>query len=348
VAGFLAGAVSDRQKAQAQTQRLEARAQLAWAKENAKTAAANAREKARQEQREAREQEIAAGHAEAETVTRTLEGNLTELRTLLTGTLDEDPYLPWDRFKVPLLAADFKPPQQVATEPPPPQASDFMPEPLAGLGALAPGRKRAYADAVAHGQAAYEQAVAARAQAERRRGEQLARAQSGHELSVSRERERVRGQHAVVDQMARDFADGKRKTVADYFSGVLTVQRYPGDFPTGVKVAYLPPDRELRIDIDLPLTTAIPELESAEYLITKKELKYKKLAATARTSSTSRSSPRWPCGPCDASSPRTGKASSSKPPATATSTPPTPQQARTRTGAWSACRFPVLSSSGWT
>jgi len=92
VAGFLAGAVSDRQKTQAQTQRLEARAQLAWAKENAKTAAANAREKARQEQREAREREIAEGHAEAEAVTRTLQGHLTELRTLLTGTLDEDPY----------------------------------------------------------------------------------------------------------------------------------------------------------------------------------------------------------------------------------------------------------------
>ena len=50
-------------------------------------ATANAREKARQEQRETREQEIADGHAEAEAVTRTLQGNLTELRTLLTGTL---------------------------------------------------------------------------------------------------------------------------------------------------------------------------------------------------------------------------------------------------------------------
>ena len=282
VAGVIAGAISDRQKAQAQTQRLEARAQLAWAKENAKTAAANAREKARQEQREAREQEIAEGHAKAEAVTRTLQGNLTELRTLLTGTLDEDPYLPWDRFKVPLLTAEFKPPQRLATEPPPPQASDFMPEPLTGLGALAPGRRRAYADAVAHGQAAYEQAIAAHAQAERDRREELERAHSEHELSVSRERERARRQHAVVAQMARDFADGKRKAVADYFSGVLTVQRYPSGFPTGVKVAYLPSDRELRIDIDLPLMTAIPDLESAEYLITKKELKYKKLTPAAR------------------------------------------------------------------
>jgi restriction system protein len=82
--------------------------------------------------------------------------------------------------------------------------------------------------------------------------------------------------------MTQDFAEGKRKAVADYFRGVLTVQRYPSGFPTGVKVAYLPPERELRIDIDLPLMTAIPELESAEYLTTKKELKYKKLSAAAR------------------------------------------------------------------
>ena len=56
-------------------------------------ATANARDKARRQQREAREREIAEGHAEAEGVTRTLQGHLTELRTLLTGTLDEDPYL---------------------------------------------------------------------------------------------------------------------------------------------------------------------------------------------------------------------------------------------------------------
>jgi restriction system protein len=282
VAGFIAGALSDRQRDQAQAQRLEATARLAWEKENAKVAAASAREKARQEQREAREREVADGHAEAEAVTRTLQGHLTELRTLLTGTLSEDPYLPWDRFKVPLLVAEFKPPRRLAAALPAPRASDFMPEPLTGLGALAPGRRRAYAEAVARGEAAYEQAVASHAQDEWRRREQLARAQSDHEQSASRERERVSWQHAAVDQMARDFAEGKRKAVAEYFSGVLTVQRYPSGFPTGVKVAYLPPDRELRIDIDLPLMTAIPELESAEYLTTKKELKYKKLAPAAR------------------------------------------------------------------
>jgi hypothetical protein len=45
--------------------------------------------------------------------------------------------------------------------------------------------------------------------------------------------------------MAREFADGKRKAVTDYFCGVLNVQRYPGDFPTGAKVALNPPCERL-------------------------------------------------------------------------------------------------------
>ena len=107
-----------------------------------------------------------------------------------------------------------------------------MPEPPTGLSALAPGRRRAYAQALAQGEAAYEQAVAVHGQDERGRREQLAQAQLDHEQSAERERERVRRQHAAVDQMARHFAEGKRKAVADYFSGVLTVtavvDRYSG------------------------------------------------------------------------------------------------------------------------
>jgi restriction system protein len=280
--GLIAGAMSDQQRARAQTQRLEAKAQQAWAKEDFKVAAAEARDRARRERQEAREAEIAAGHAEAEAVTRTLQSHLTELRTLLSGALREDPYLSWDRFKVPVLTAEFRPPKGLAEELPSPREADFLPDPPTGLGALTPGRRRAYAQAVAQGTAAYEQAVSAHAVAENRRRDLLARAQMAHEQHASRERERVRRQHADIDQMARDFADGKRRTVADYFSGVLAVQRYPGDFPTGVKVAYLPSEHELRIDIDLPLMPAIPELESAEYLVTKKELRYRKLTSAVR------------------------------------------------------------------
>jgi regulator of protease activity HflC (stomatin/prohibitin superfamily) len=129
VVGLIAGAISDQQSARAQTQRLEARAQQAWAKEDAKVAAAYARDRAREEKQKARQAEIAEGHAEAETVTRALHGHLTELRTLLTGALEEDPYLSWDRFKIPVLAAEFKPPTGLANELPPPREADFMPDP---------------------------------------------------------------------------------------------------------------------------------------------------------------------------------------------------------------------------
>jgi restriction system protein len=282
VLGLIGGVVSDQQRAKAQTQRLEARAQQAWAREEAKVTAADARERARQQRLEAREAEIAEGRAEAEAVSRALQGHLTELRTILAGTLKEDPYLSWDRFKVPLLTDEFKPPKGLADELPPPWEADFMPDAPTGLGALAPGRRRAYAQAAAQGKAAYEQAVSSHVVAERKRRDLLGRAQAAHRQTVSQERERVLRQHAGVEQMAREFADGKRKAVADYFSGVLAVQRYPGDFPTGVKVAYLPAEQELRIDIDLPLMLAIPELESAEYLVTKKELRYRKLTTATR------------------------------------------------------------------
>lgn len=67
-----------------------------------------------------------------------------------------------------------------------------------------------------------------------------------------------------------DFAAGRRKAVADYFREVLARQRYPSDFPTGVKIAYLPAEQELVTDIDLPPLEAVPEIMSCEYLVTKR------------------------------------------------------------------------------
>jgi restriction system protein len=82
--------------------------------------------------------------------------------------------------------------------------------------------------------------------------------------------------------MASDFAVGQSKAVAGYFAEVLAVQSYPGDFPTGVKIACKPAAQEMIVDIDLPLLDAVPGLASCEYLPGKKELRYKKLAVADR------------------------------------------------------------------
>ena len=109
-------------------------------------------------------------------------------------------------------------------------------------------------------------ALAQHLQAERGRQELLVRAHAEHEQAVACERERIQQQHAVIDRLAGDFAAGQRKAVADYFREVLARQRYPSDFPTGVKVAYLPAEQEIVADIDLPLLEAVPEVVSCEYL----------------------------------------------------------------------------------
>lgn len=124
--------------------------------------------------------------------------------------------------------------------------------------------------------------MAAHAQDEQRRLEQLAQARAAHEQSLAADRERVRRQHATIDQMASDFAAGQRKAVADYFTEVLALQSYPGDFPAGVKIAYKPVSQEIVVDIDLPLLDTIPELTSREYLPRKKEFRYQKLTAADR------------------------------------------------------------------
>lgn len=256
------------------TARLESQAAAAWTRQNAKIATAEAKEKVRKDEKAAKEREIAAGHAEATAITQSLQARLTELATLLASTLGEDPYLPFERLKEPMPLVRFQPPPELAEPAPAPELQAFMPEPLTGLAALAPGRKRAHAEAVTQRQAAYEQAVAAHNETEKARLEQLARMQTAHKLALAAEGNRVRRQHAAIDRVASDFAAGQRKAVADYFGEVLAVQTYPGDFPTGAKIAYKPVAQEIVIDMDLPLLKAVPELASCEYLPSKKELRY--------------------------------------------------------------------------
>jgi restriction system protein len=193
-----------------------------------------------------------------------------------------DPHIELEHLKEPLILPEFRPPPGLAVPGSRPVEEDFLPVPLSGLGALAPGRKRAHAAAVAEGQAAYARAAADYDHAERARQAQIAQARGGHERLIAGERERVQQQHDAVDQWAREFAAGRRKAVADYFGEVLARQHYPGDFPTGVKVAYLPAEQKLVTDIDLPVLGVVPEMASCEYLPTKKTLKQKPLGVTAR------------------------------------------------------------------
>lgn len=282
VTSVVADALRDQQKARQQTLRLEQQAAAAGAKEEAKAAASASREKARQDRQSERESQIAAGHSEAEAVTRTLQARLKELETLLMSTLDEDPYILFGHLKEPMSLPRFHPPDELTTPEPQPQESDFLPQSPTGLLALSPGRKRAYTAALEDGRAAYAKALTRHAQVERDRQQRLASAEADHEQLVATERLRIQKQHELVDRWADDFAAGKRKAVADYFSEVLAAQRYPSDFPTGVKVAYLPAEHQLVADIDLPMLDAIPELASCEYQPTKKAFKYTRMREPAR------------------------------------------------------------------
>jgi restriction system protein len=270
--------MAERHRAAETTRRLEARAEVAWAGVAGKVEAAEAREKAKQDEKAARERETAVGYAEAAAVTRTLQGRVAELENLLAATLDEDPYLPFDHLKEPAPAVPFRPPPHLAAATPAPEL--HLPEPPKGISAF--GKRRAHEQETAQRHAEYEEAVAEHARAEHDRLEELVKARAAHDSSLAQARERVRRQHARIDQRERDFAEGRPSAVAAYFREVLSVQRYPADFPTGIQIGYKPAARELVAGIDPPLLTVIPEHSSCDYLPGKKELRTKKRAVSER------------------------------------------------------------------
>ncbi|MFI0447378.1 restriction endonuclease [Actinomadura sp. 6N118] len=282
LSGLVGGAVADQQKARERTRRIEMQAAAAREREAAKVAAQREREQAARDRQMAKENELAAGLAEAEAITRSLQAQITGMETLLTGTLDEDPYIPFEALKETLQTPGFHAPAHLADPAPSPDERSFLPEPLSGLALLSPGRKRAHAQAEQEGRERYRQAVAEYAEAEDGRQAELARARTAHEQWLLRERIRVERQHEAVDRWAADYAAGKRKAVADYFLYVLGARRYPADFPTGVKVAYQPVENRLMVDLDLPLLEAMPEQSSCEYLTTRKTFKYKQLKQQER------------------------------------------------------------------
>ncbi len=147
---------------------------------------------------------------------------------------------------------------------------------------LSPGRRRAHVLAEQEGRERFQRDVSAHAERERQRHAHLEAARARHEQSRRQDHVRIEHQHEAVDRWAADYAEGKRKAVADYFVQVLGSGRYPADFPTNVKVAYQPVEGRLMVDIDLPLLEAMPEEKACEYLTTRKRLKYQLLSQQER------------------------------------------------------------------
>lgn len=278
ITGLIGDVVADRRRAKQQTAKIEQQAATAWAKENTKIAARERREKSVRDRQEARDREVAAGLGEADAITRALQARLIELQTLLTSTLREDPYISFESLKESWQLPEFRPSPELIKQADPPDEQDYVPPPLAGLAALSPGRKRERAQKEQEGRERYRQDLAAYAESEAKVRAEHAR----YEEWCHQERARIQRQHEVVDRWAADYASGKRKAVADYFVQVLGAGRYPADFPTTVKVAYLPVEGRLMVDIDLPLLDAMPEEKACEYVASKMALRYKALTQQER------------------------------------------------------------------
>lgn len=272
-------------------QELRARAAAAQQEERRK----KEQEKAQKTQfKQAKLQHDEARAAEATTMTEVVRNTVASLETLLSHTLDVDDAITFDELKDTAPLPDFDPGSLGIEEPPPPESLisyEKPPEPR-GLKRL-PGWRKKYAieeeearqeHSARQAQATMEHTMALKAHSEREieRTQKLAEARRAHEEAVAQlEKERAE-QHSRIDEFERVYLSGDPDAIVKYFSLVLERSRYPEEFPSGYRVAYVAESRQLVVERELPGLSAIPDAREFRYVRANDEIKASPRPATER------------------------------------------------------------------
>jgi restriction system protein len=230
-----------------------------------RAARADAAERRRQEQL-AHE----AGAAAAREMKAQLEGQVAELRTLLTSVLTSPPQLSFAGLKQSAVAAPFDP-GGLGQPLPVPVWEDFAPPAPSALAGLIGGKAR-HARAQEAARAALEQAIAEHGLAEKKRARQLQEAREAHDRMVLEFEAEVREHNAAVDELEGNFRAGVPEAVEEYFSQLLALSEYPADFPCEYQIAYRQEPRELVIEYRLPPAEVVPRTRDFRYVKARGEI----------------------------------------------------------------------------
>jgi restriction system protein len=249
----------DHQRAQAVTVR-----QRDQIRRNADLALAAAQQAvAAEDERERRRLYAEARAAEAENANAGLRGRLNELDTVLLSSLAVDDHIDLDRFKKPLVIPPFDPGPLGRPLPEPSWDSFAPPQPRGGLGRVVLGER--HEKRVAAARQAFEDAKARHAEAEARRRRQLAERERAYRQNRDLLTARVTAYNAEVDRFAAAVAGGDPESVIEYFSMVLGNSVYPDDFPQHYRLAFVPGERHLVVEYQLPPVEVVPAVKEYRY-----------------------------------------------------------------------------------
>jgi restriction system protein len=194
-----------------------------------------------------------------------LEQHIQSLEHLLLDALAIDPFIYMQSLKQPLTIPAFNPGPLGVPESAP-QWQAYLPPELTGMQKFLPGAKEKHAQAVMRAQETYRTIVAAHANREAGRQQNLAQIKAQYDRQVLAEQQRIAAQHAEIDTFQRELQAGLPQAVVDYFTMVLASSIYPEAFPQKVKLAYVPESKQLVVEYDLPDFEVVPGVSLYKYV----------------------------------------------------------------------------------
>ncbi|HEX9695507.1 MAG TPA: hypothetical protein VGB64_04245 [Actinomycetota bacterium] len=209
--------------------------------------------------------EVALKQAEARARSEALEWQVERLRTLLA---DAKPITFDFESSRPGAETPAFDPNGLDVEEPIPAPPPEPDEPPGLLGKILPSARSRHEGAVADARAAYERAVAERADRERARQQRLADALAAHERARSEAASTIATRNREVDAVRARIESGDPDALAHYFAAVLASGDYPDGFPRRATVALDPNARIVVSDYELPGLEVVPAVQAYRYDIT--------------------------------------------------------------------------------
>lgn len=231
-----------------------------------------ARDRARDEKQAAREQ--AERHtrqrsAEAASCTHAVQSRVEELGGVLVAGVKRAAPTGFERLRRWYVPAQFLPPVGLAAPAPPPQWEQYEPPAPTGIGKLF---KSTYAQKLSNAQAEFAAVQTAHAEAEAVRKAALADAQAKHARTEERRQQDVKKHNAGVHELEQLVLAGAATAVDQYVRSQLEDAPWPDGLPDKVEVAYIPEDRRLLINRDLPDFDVIPAEREFSYVKSRDEI----------------------------------------------------------------------------
>ena len=95
---------------------------------------------------------------------------------------------------------------------------------------------------------------------------------SAWEQGRARHESAIKEQHAHIDQLKNEFAEGDVKAVEFFCSEVLNHSSYPDNFPQDSTVSFNQSNRVLVVDFELPNQSALPKIKEVKYVAVRNQL----------------------------------------------------------------------------